>query len=91
MLVAQSCPILCNPMNYSPPDCSVHGVIQARMLQWVAIPFSRGSSWPGGGTQVSRVAGRFFTIWATREAHSIKQLNKKICTPMISFALKNIV
>ena len=43
----------------------VHGILQARTLEWVAIPFSRGSSWP---TQVSSIAGRFFTIWATREA-----------------------
>ena len=45
--VAQSCLILCDPMKYSPPCSSVHGILQARILEWVAIPFSRGSSWPG--------------------------------------------
>ena len=53
---AQSCPTLCNPMHYP-----VHGILQARTLQWVAFPFSRGSSQPRGRTQVSRIAGRFFT------------------------------
>ena len=47
VLVAQSCPILCNPMDCSPPGFSVHGILQARILEWVAIPFSRGSSRPG--------------------------------------------
>ena len=47
---------------------SVHGIFQARVLQWVAIPFSRGSSQPGDRTQVSCITGRFLTIWATREA-----------------------
>ena len=53
-------------------SCSVmfaHGILQARILEWVAIPFSRGSSWPRDQTQVSYIAGRFFTFWATREAH----------------------
>ena len=47
MLVSQSCPTLCNPMDCSPPGSSVHGILQARILEWVAIPFSRGSSNPG--------------------------------------------
>ena len=46
VLVTQSCPTLCNPMDYSPPGSSVHGILQARMLECVAIPFSRGSSLP---------------------------------------------
>ena len=66
----QSCPTLCNPMNYSLPGCSVHGILQARVLEWVAMPSSRGSSQPRDQTQVSCIAGRFFTIWATREAQS---------------------
>ena len=68
VLVAQSCPTLCNPMDCSPPDSSVHGILQARILEWVAIPFSRRSSWPRDWTQASWIAGRFFTIWATKEA-----------------------
>ena len=52
-------------MDSSPPGSSVQGILQARILEWVAIPFSRGSSWPRDWTQVSCTAGRFFTIWAT--------------------------
>ena len=56
----------------SPPGSSVHGIFQTRVPEWVAIPFSRGSSWPRDSTQVSHVAGRCFNIWATREViHSI--------------------
>ena len=65
MLVAQSCLTLCDPMDCSPPGFSVCGIFQARMLEWVAISFSRGSSWPKDRTQVSCTAGRFFTDWAT--------------------------
>ena len=61
--VALSCPTLCNPMDYI-----VHGILQARILEWVAVPFSRGSSQPRGRTQVCHIAGRLFTSWATREA-----------------------
>ena len=64
----QSCPTLCDPMDCSLPGFSVHGILQARILQWVAIPFSRGSSWPRDWIWISCTAGRFFTIWATREA-----------------------
>ena len=61
--VAQLCLTLFNPMDYS-----VHGILQSRILEWMAVPFSRGSSQPRDRIQVSRVAGRFFTSWATREA-----------------------
>ena len=67
--VAQSCPTLCNPMDCSPPGSSVHGIFQARVLEWVAISFSGGPSWPKNRTPVSLIAGRHFTLWATREAH----------------------
>ena len=62
--VAQSCPTLCDPMDCSLQCSSVHGIFQARVLEWVAISFSRGSSWPRDQTQVSRGAGRQFTVWA---------------------------
>ena len=62
---------LCNPMACSPPAFSVHGILQARILKWVAFPFSRGSSWPRDRTRVSRIAGGFFTVWATRETREI--------------------
>ena len=64
MLVPQLCLTLCDPKDYSLPGSSVHVIFQARVLEWVAIPFSRGSSQPGtqDRTQVSRTAGRRFTI-----------------------------
>ena len=55
--VANSCPTLCNPKDCSPPGSSVQGILQARLLEWVAISFSRGSSWPRDWTQVSWIAG----------------------------------
>ena len=61
-LVAQLFPTLCDPTDCSPPGSSVHGILQARILEWVAMPSSRGSSQPRDRTQVSRIAGRFFTI-----------------------------
>ena len=60
--VVQSCPTLCNPMDYT-----VHGILQARILEWEVFHFSRGSSQPRDWTQMSHIAGRFFTSWATRE------------------------
>ena len=66
--VAQSCPTLCNTMDCSLPGSFIHGIFQARVLEWVAISFSRGSSWLRDQTQVSCIVGRGFTIWATREA-----------------------
>ena len=60
--------LFCDPMDCSPSGSSVHGISQARILEWVAISSSRGSSWARDQTQVSCVAGGFFTVWATREA-----------------------
>ena len=62
VLVARSCLTVCNPMDCSPPGPSVHGILQASILEWAIIPFSRGLSQPRDGTQVSCIAGRFFTI-----------------------------
>ena len=70
VLVFRSCLTLWEPMDYSPPGSSVHGILQARIVEWVAIPFSRRSFWPRSWTWVSCIAGGFFTIWATREASS---------------------
>ena len=64
MKVAQSCPALCNPMDYT-----IHGILQARILECVVFPFSRGSSQPRDWTHISYIAGRFFTDWATTKAH----------------------
>ena len=70
-LVAQSCPILCNLVDCSPPGSSVHGILQARILECVAIPFSRGSSQPGDQTCVSFISStgrRILYLCATWEA-----------------------
>ena len=67
--IAQSCPPLCDPMDLSLPGSSVYGIFQARVLEWVAISFSRGSSQPRDRTPVSHTAGRRFTVQTTREAH----------------------
>ena len=69
--VAQSCLTLCDPMDCSIPGSSIHGIFQARVLEWVAISFSRGSSRPRNWTQVSLIVGRCFTVWATREVQLI--------------------
>ena len=72
-LVSQSCRTLCDPMDCSPPGSSVHGILQARMLEWVAILLSRGSSRPRDRTWFSCISGRFFTDWATRETNNFEK------------------
>ena len=62
---------LFDPMNWSPPVSSIHRIFQARILEWVAMPFSKGSSRPRDRTQISHIAGRLFTIWPNREAHLV--------------------
>ena len=68
--VAQSCPTLFDPMDGSLPGSSIHGIFQARILEWAAISFSRGSSQPRDRTRVSCIADRRFTVWATRETYN---------------------
>ena len=65
--VAQSCPTLWNPMDYT-----VHGILQAKILEWVAFPFSRETSQPRDRTQVSHIAGGFFTSWAWTKSRALK-------------------
>ena len=79
--VAQSCPTLCDPVDCSLSGSSVHGIFQARVLEWIAISFSRGSSGPRNQTRVSHIAGRRFTVWATREAN----LHVNVCSAVTSF------
>ena len=67
VLVAQTCPTLCDPTDCSLTGSSVHRLLQARILEWVAMPSSRGSSRPRDRTWVSHTAGSFFTLWANRE------------------------
>ena len=74
--VAQTCPTLCYPKDYSLSGSSDHGISQARILEWVAISFSRASSWPRDWTWVSHIAGGLFTIWATKEDFLVAQLVK---------------
>ena len=86
--VSQSCPTLCNPVDCSLRGSSVHRIPQARILEWVAIPFSRESSQPRDPTQVSCTAGGFFTIWATREVIRFPKLNREeigTCSPSKTF------
>ena len=83
-LVAQLCSTLCDPMDCSPPGSSVHGILQTRILEWVAIPFSQGSSRPRNWKRVSCIAGRFFKVWATREAPI---QNKKIKKRKLKYVL----
>ena len=80
VLVAQSCLTLWDPMDYSPPGSFVHGILQARILEWVAILFSRRSPWPRDQTRVSCMSGRFSTIWATREMATYMCI-KSCCMP----------
>ena len=70
VLVTRSCLTLCNPMDCSLPGYSVYVILQASILQWVAVPFTRRSPQPRDWTCVSCIVGRFFTVWTTREAHS---------------------
>ena len=66
--VTQSCLTLRDSVDCSPSGSSINGILQGRILEWVAIPVSRGSSQPRDQTQVSWIAGRLFTVWAAREA-----------------------
>ena len=76
--------LFCNPMNCSPPSFSVHGIFQARILEWVAISFSSGSSQPRDQTQASCIADRFFTSWATSEAQDNITKKQKDNNPLPS-------
>ena len=82
-LAAQSCPTPCDPMNCSLSGSSVHGILQARILTWVAISFSSGCSWPRAWTWVSCIVRGVFTIWATWESHKLV-VDLKILTLIIS-------
>ena len=77
VLVVQSCLTLCNSMDYIPSQSSVHGILQARILEWVAIPFSRGTSQPRDWTHISCTAGRFFTTEPPGKPNSFWNRRKK--------------
>ena len=85
VLVSQSCLTLCDPIDCSLPGSSVHGILQARILEWVAISFSRGSSQPRDQTQVSCILSRFFIVWATRDTPSFS-ISTPIC-PLLNLLI----
>ena len=82
--VTHPCPTVCNPMDYSLPGSYLHRILQARILEWVASPFSRVSSWPRNRTGVSCIAGKFFTSWATREAHRYSYVSSVLVAQWLS-------
>ena len=84
--VAESCPTLCDQIDCSLPGFSIHGIFQARVLEWVAISFSRGSSQSRDQTRVSCTAGRHFTIWATREARLTRVSHQKLTFSSVQFS-----
>ena len=102
LLVTQSSSNLHDPEDCSPVGSSVHGIFQVRILEWVAVPFSRGSSQPEDQSWVSCIAGRFFTIWDTREVHQLQETNavqslgqedpleKEMATPSSILAWENL-
>ena len=71
----QSCPTLCDPIDCSTPGSSLHGILQARIPEWIAISFSRGPSRPRDQTQVTLISGRCFTIYAAREAPPLSRVS----------------
>ena len=84
VLVTQSCPTLCDPMDWRPPGSSVHGILQARILEWVAISFSRGSSWPRDQTWVSYTGRQILYCWAIREAlWKLMIVNSLLCLGLV--------
>ena len=83
--IAQLCLTLWGPVDCGLSDSSVHGVLQSGMLQWIAISFLRGSSWPRDWSQVSCIAGRFFTIWATSEAQNLALIIKPNISHLIDY------
>ena len=89
MLITQSGPTLCDHMNYNLQDSSVHGILQKIILEWVAILFSRGSSWPRHWTWDSSIAVKFFTIWATSKLR-VYYLNHPSIHPSIHHVLSYV-
>ena len=85
VLVAQFCLILCDPMDCGSSGSSVHGILQPRRLEWLAIPFSRGTSQPRDWTRVTRIVSRFFTVWVTGKAPFSQYVLWNDCIVSLSF------
>ena len=86
--VTQPCPTLCDPMDCSLPVFSVHGILQARILEWVTISFSRGSFQLRDRTRVSCIGGRHFNLWATREAPFLRVVASNLFRILINLFSK---
>ena len=86
----KSCPTLCNPMACSLPGFLVHGIFQARILEWVTISFSRRSSWPRNWTCVSSIVGRRFAVWATREVSWMSKSKQLLLTKGLCVILSSM-
>ena len=89
--VAQLCPTLCHPMDFSLPGFSVHLIFQARVLEWVAISFSRGSFWHRDRTRVSRIVGRCFTLWAVLFKSANAPFPPLYLEPGLDFAQRSVL
>ena len=87
--VAQSCVTLCDPVDCSLPSSPIHGILQARILEWVAISFSRGSSLPRDRTRVSYTGGRRFNFWASREAQDLIKYSYKMIDRLYKICIAN--
>ena len=83
----QSCPTLCDPMDFSPPGTLIHGILQVSILEWVAMPSFRGSSWPRDWILVSCIASRFFTAKPPGKPQCWETHNE-ICRPWRSVAIR---
>ena len=83
----QSCPTLCDPMDFSPPGASIHGILQASILEWVAVPSFGGSSWPRDWVLVSCIASRFFSA-APPGKPQCWETHNEICRPCGSVAIR---
>ena len=90
ILVTQSCPIFCDPMDCSLIGSSIHGILQAKILEWVVMSFFRWSSWPRNWIRFSCTAGRFFTVSATREACRRKEREFHSSRPCWEYRIGNI-
>ena len=86
----QSCLTVCDPMDCILPGSSVHRILQARILEWVAISFSRGSSWPRDRTLVFCIVGTFFTVWDTGEVPLLLYLTEILDGSEKSFRVRKI-
>ena len=90
VIVTQSCPTLCSPINCSPPGSFVHGILQARILEWVALPFARGSSQIKDRTWVSHTESTFFTIWAILESRRSREVLRWVLLLPLCYFLSQI-